>query len=477
MEDLKPLVQQAQAGNLEAYGEIVRQLQDMAYGYAFSVLGDFHLAQDAAQEAFIQAYRDLHMLREPAAFPGWFRRIVLKHCDRIQRQRRPRTRSLDLTSGEPVSDELGPVEAAEKRELKDRVLAAVRKLPEHQRTVTTLFYIDGYSVNDIANFLEAPVGTVKRRLYDSRKELKERMVAMVAEELNASKPNADFRTLVEKAIKLQDQQRFAGALRIHGEALDVSGPDDVPADLVADSYYLLSPSYRDAGRMLELAQGIVSGLPSRAPAGQERTLLQRHMEAAVAFAKAKAPVEAARCGQRIVDTAETIRGCPDFRFWRNEGLWALWRAAQLQGSQEHAAQLMHDIQQNLSACEEDVHSACPGLRSKSDTEDKGLRSWFQWAGDAHHNHAHHLVYWAQADKREGLTFMRKAAALRDSPPTEGILAAWILSAEKDREAALARLREAREKYAEPGLFRNQFYTMEDFEPVREDADFLAVLGE
>lgn len=59
MEDLKTLVIRSRSGDLDAYGEIVRRFQDMAYGYAYSVLGDFHLAQDVAQEAFIQAYRDL----------------------------------------------------------------------------------------------------------------------------------------------------------------------------------------------------------------------------------------------------------------------------------------------------------------------------------------------------------------------------------------------------------------------------------
>ena len=87
MEELRSLVERAQARDVDAYGEIVRRFQDMAYGYAYSILGDFHLAQDAAQEAFIQAYRDLAMLQNPDAFPGWFRRIVFKHSDRIRRRR------------------------------------------------------------------------------------------------------------------------------------------------------------------------------------------------------------------------------------------------------------------------------------------------------------------------------------------------------------------------------------------------------
>ena len=56
MEELELLISRAQAGDLDAYGTIVRQFQDMAVGYAYSVLGDFHLAEDAVQEAFIEAY-------------------------------------------------------------------------------------------------------------------------------------------------------------------------------------------------------------------------------------------------------------------------------------------------------------------------------------------------------------------------------------------------------------------------------------
>ena len=57
----------AQAGDLAAYDAVVRRFQDMAVGYAYSLVGDFHLAEDAAQEAFIEAYLDLNKLQEPAA--------------------------------------------------------------------------------------------------------------------------------------------------------------------------------------------------------------------------------------------------------------------------------------------------------------------------------------------------------------------------------------------------------------------------
>jgi RNA polymerase sigma factor (sigma-70 family) len=112
----------------------------MAYGCAYSVLGDFHLAQDVAQEAFLAAYRELPNLRQPKAFPGWFRQIVLSQCHRLTRRRAVGTAGLDAAAT-AISAEPQPPEVLEEREMKDRVLAAIRALPEHQRMATTLFYI------------------------------------------------------------------------------------------------------------------------------------------------------------------------------------------------------------------------------------------------------------------------------------------------------------------------------------------------
>ena len=78
-EDLKSLLIRSQDGDLEAFARIVSQFQDMAVGYAYSILGDLHLAEDAAQEAFIETYRCLSKITKPEAFPGWFRRVVFKH--------------------------------------------------------------------------------------------------------------------------------------------------------------------------------------------------------------------------------------------------------------------------------------------------------------------------------------------------------------------------------------------------------------
>ncbi|MFQ6039423.1 MAG: sigma-70 family RNA polymerase sigma factor [Candidatus Poribacteria bacterium] len=190
MTDLKSLIISAQIGNLDAFGKIVLKFQDMAMGYAYSILGDFHLAEDAAQEAFIEAYQNLRALRKPDAFLAWFKKIIFKHCDRFRRRQRVEILPLETAVNTP-SDEKNPLEIIEERELKENVLAMIRRLPDNQRIVTTLFYINGYSQNEIADFLEISVAAVKKRLQYSRKRLKERMMYMVRENLRQNRPSRD----------------------------------------------------------------------------------------------------------------------------------------------------------------------------------------------------------------------------------------------------------------------------------------------
>jgi DNA-directed RNA polymerase specialized sigma24 family protein len=89
MASLTELIAAAQHGDGEAYGRIVERFQDMAYYTAYRYLGEQQPAQDAAQDAFIEAYRCLPALESPLAFTAWFRRIIFKQCDRQARSRQP----------------------------------------------------------------------------------------------------------------------------------------------------------------------------------------------------------------------------------------------------------------------------------------------------------------------------------------------------------------------------------------------------
>src|SRR5262249_23484830 len=186
----------------EAFSKVVLRFQDMAFGCAYALLGDFYLAEDAAQEAFITAWQRLHQLQQPDAFPGWFRRIVLTQCNRLTRGKR--LKFVPLDSGETLPSNAGdPQVTAEKLELVDRVLAEIKTLPEHQRIVTTLFYVNDYSQLEISEFLELPAATIGKRLFSARQRLRGRLLEVFKDNLQDRRPSRDNVFADEVSAKLR----------------------------------------------------------------------------------------------------------------------------------------------------------------------------------------------------------------------------------------------------------------------------------
>ncbi|MBI1259848.1 MAG: sigma-70 family RNA polymerase sigma factor [Chloroflexi bacterium] len=176
VEQLVTLTQAAEGkAREEAFGELIAQFQAVAHGWAYNVLGDAHQAQDVAQEAFLTAYQKIDQLRDPAAFPGWLKRIVLTYCNRITRQHTPYLLPLEEEAAPLQAD---PAASAEDRDLREQVNRAVRALPDREREVTELFYITGYSQQEIAEQLALPLTTVKKRLQYAREHLRETMPPM-----------------------------------------------------------------------------------------------------------------------------------------------------------------------------------------------------------------------------------------------------------------------------------------------------------
>ena len=226
MEELTQLVIRAQSGDADAYGEIVRRFQGMAYGYAYAFLGDFQRAEDVAQEAFVDAYLNLSKLREPAAFPGWFHRIVFKQCDRQTRGKHVAFTPLEDVANAP-SPAPGPAESVAAGELRREVLKAVNSLPDNERIATTLYYVNGYSQKEIASFLEVPVTTIKGRLYTSRKRLRERMIDMVEDTFKSSAlPDSFAQETMEKVVaqagELNRQEKYTEAESLLRDALNTA---------------------------------------------------------------------------------------------------------------------------------------------------------------------------------------------------------------------------------------------------------------
>lgn len=220
MEALHTLVTAAQAGDFDAFGAIVQRFQGMAYTTALTMLDDAQLAEDAAQEAFIEAYLNLPKLRDPQAFPGWFRRIVLRQGDRLIRGKQPTFVPLEAeTNVDAPQDALNPAHVVERRETRDVVRGAIAALPEHERSAILLFYGSGYALNDISEFLEVPLSTVKKRLFDARKHLKTRLAHAVHENLQeyqlSWQQHFPLRVQLLIAIRIGDLARVRALINQH----------------------------------------------------------------------------------------------------------------------------------------------------------------------------------------------------------------------------------------------------------------------
>ena len=183
-------IQKAQAGQKEALRSLVLRFQDLAVGYAFSLLGDYHLAEDAAQESLVAMIRNIGQLREPAAFVGWLRAIVFKHCDRIRRRRRPEDAELALDE-RLVDGREAPDLARSVDETGRLVREAVAALPAAQREAVTLYYMSDMSGPEVAAFLGLPLTTIKKRLHDARSALRRRMTIMTKDYMNEHRPSRD----------------------------------------------------------------------------------------------------------------------------------------------------------------------------------------------------------------------------------------------------------------------------------------------
>ena len=172
--DTGDIVRAAQRGDTAAFEQLVARFQALAVSVGYAMLGESASAQDVAQEAFIEAYLCLPNLREPAAFAGWFRRIVVKQCDRIYRRARPPVR-LDEAHADAVGAD--PAAIYDESAIRAAVRRAVGELPPAQRTVAEQYYLLGLSQQEIMEAQSLAAGTVKKRLFDARRSLRARLAA------------------------------------------------------------------------------------------------------------------------------------------------------------------------------------------------------------------------------------------------------------------------------------------------------------
>ena len=171
------LIHRILSGDEAAFSALVRKYQKSVHALAWRKIGDFHIAEEIAQDAFLQAYKNLARLRNPNQFAGWLYVIASNLCKRWHQSNKPAMQSPDDTSVADVEafsyrryvSEQREAEATERRHEIVKVL--LEKLPESERTVVTLYYLGEMTAQEIGKFLGVSVNTIKSRLRRARERL------------------------------------------------------------------------------------------------------------------------------------------------------------------------------------------------------------------------------------------------------------------------------------------------------------------
>lgn len=174
MEDAE-LAALAHAGDREAFGELVERYAGQARRVSRSVLANEADADDAAQDGFLAALRNLGRYDPSRPFGPWLMRIVANAA--TDRRRRQKVRAADQLS--PQTPFAGPLPDREafRRQFREALEAALALLPERRRMAVVLFDVEGYSHQEIADILDVPVGTVRSDVFHARRALRKELAA------------------------------------------------------------------------------------------------------------------------------------------------------------------------------------------------------------------------------------------------------------------------------------------------------------
>lgn len=190
-EEDRALVEQAQAGDLAAFRQLVVRHQRRAFTIALALVRDEHDARDVVQEAFLRVYRGLGAFNGGSSFFTWLYRIVTNLS--IDLMRKPTRRETSLEDSYEPRDEAeaplvaridgaDPLDVVRRRQLAERIGAALDALPSYHRGVILMREIEGLSYEEMAEAMGVSKGTIMSRLFHARQKLQRALADCYAEQ-------------------------------------------------------------------------------------------------------------------------------------------------------------------------------------------------------------------------------------------------------------------------------------------------------
>lgn len=173
MNDDESLVLRAQRGDRQAVETLLGRLTQRVFAICCHFLGERGAAEDAAQDALVRIFTRIGELREPARLTAWSATLTANLCrDRLRLRPRPVPLMDDIAGG------VDPAAATADEDVRATLAAAVARLPEAMRQVFLLRQVEGLATEEVAAALNIPLGTVKSRLFEARRRLRELLEPM-----------------------------------------------------------------------------------------------------------------------------------------------------------------------------------------------------------------------------------------------------------------------------------------------------------
>lgn len=186
-EDDVQLIRKVLSGDDAAFNTLVQKYQSSIHAFVWRKIEDFHYAEEITQDTFLQAHEKLSTLRDPNQFAGWVYTIANRLCIAWMRKQRPAMQSLSDTSVKEIDNltyERYVLEQRESEAMAHRyeiVENLLKKLPESERTVMTLYYLGEMTTKEIGKSLGVSVNTITSRLHRARKRLQANQEVLIVD--------------------------------------------------------------------------------------------------------------------------------------------------------------------------------------------------------------------------------------------------------------------------------------------------------
>ena len=248
-----------------AFATLVQRFEDMALATAIRSGSDIESARDICQEAFLDAWRFLPSLREPAAFGAWLKRLVRTHATRVRRRNVGTT---DRIAGSVAGLAMvrDPSDLVSRNEEVKLIRHAVDRLPERERIAIALYYFLGEPLRAIARALAVSAASAGKTLYTARLRLRRNLPRCVAASFLTVKPTPAFTRRVRSGILdevvgdyvFAERPEHIVSIRREGDALVsyVGGQRNVLSSRRADS--LVPTEFDGEGRFQRDRQGQIT---------------------------------------------------------------------------------------------------------------------------------------------------------------------------------------------------------------------------